>query len=75
MTDFVKIAKLSKLENEIPHVTNLATKTALNTVENEIPDVSCIVKKQIITLKLQKLKINLIIIIMTNILLIKSLIN
>ena len=75
MTDFVKIAKLTELENEIPDVSNLATKTALTTVENEIPDVSFVVKKHIITLKLQKLKMNLIIIIMTNILLIKSLIN
>ena len=75
MTDFVKIAKLTELENEIPDVSNLATKTALTTVENEIPDVSNLVKKQIINLKLQKLKTNLIIIITINILILKSLIN
>ena len=52
-------------------ISNLATKTALTTVENKIPSVSNLV----ITLKLQKLKINLIIIIMINILIIQSLIN
>ena len=67
--------KITNIEDKIPYVNDLATKTALTTVENEIPDVSFVVKKHIITLKLQKLKINLIIIIMTNILLIKSLIN
>ena len=65
----------SELENKIPDISNLATKTALTTVENEIPDVSNLVKKQTITLKLQKLKINLIIIIMINILILQSLIN
>ena len=68
MTDFVKEAKLTELENKIPDVSNLPTKTALTTVENKIPDVSSLVKKQTVTLKLQKLKINLMIIIMTNIL-------
>ena len=55
-------------------VSNLATKTALTTVENKIPRVSSLVKKQIITLKLQKLKIILIIITMINILRLQSLI-
>ena len=74
VTDFVKKAKLTELENKIPDVSNLATKTALTTVKNrKIP--SLVKKKQIITLKLQKLKINLIIIIMINILILKSLIN
>ena len=67
--------KITEIEGKIPHVTNLATKTALITVKNKIPDVSSLVKKQIMTLKLQKLKINLIIIIMKNILILKSLIN
>ena len=49
-------------------------KTALTTVENEIPDVNNLVKKHIMTLKLQKLKINLIIIIMINLLLLQNLI-
>ena len=74
MTDFVEKAKLTELENKIPDISNSATKTALTTVENKIPSVSNLVKKTI-TLKLQKLKINLIIIIMTNILILQSLIN
>ena len=50
-------------------------KTALTTVfENEIPDVSNWVKKHIMTLKLRKLKINLIIIITINLLLLQNLI-
>ena len=75
VTDFVNKEKLTELENKIPDVSNLATKTALTTVENKIPSISNLVKKQTIILKLQKLKINLIIIIMTNILILQSLIN
>ena len=72
----LKKAKLTELENKIPDISNLATKRALTAVENKIPDVSNLVKrKQIITAKLQKLKINLLTIIMTNILILKSLIN
>ena len=68
--------KLIELGNKIPDTSNLATKTALTTVENKIPSVSNLVKKkQTITQKLRELKINLIVIIMTNILIIKSLIN
>ena len=67
--------KITELENKIPDISNLATKTALTTVENKIPSVSNLVKKQAITLKLLILKINLIIIIMTNILILKSLTN
>ena len=67
--------KITDIEDKIPDVSDLATKTALTTVENEIPDVSNLVKKQIINLKLQKLKTNLIIIITINILILKSLIN
>ena len=63
MTDFVKEAKLSELENKIPDINILATKPALTTVENKIPSVSNLVK------------INLIIIIMTNILILQSLVN
>ena len=40
MLDFVKTAKLTELENKIPDISNLATKTALNAVENKIPHVS-----------------------------------
>ena len=66
--------KIAEIEVKNPDVSNLATKTALTTVENKIPDVSNLVKKQIITLKLKKLKRNLIIIIMINILLLQNLI-
>ena len=45
MTDFVKKAKLTELENKISDVSNLATKTALTIVENKIPDVSNLIKK------------------------------
>ena len=38
-------AKITKIENKIPDISNLATKTALNTVENKIPDTSGLVKK------------------------------
>ena len=74
VTDFVKKAKLTELENKIPDVSKLATKPALTAVENKIPSVSNLVKTQTVTLKLQELKINLIIIIMTNILILQSLI-
>ena len=76
VADFVKKVKLTELENKIPDSSNLATKTALTALENEIPSVSNFVKKkQNITLRLQKFKINLIIIIMKNILILQCLIN
>ena len=69
-SDLVKKAKLTELENKIPDASSSTTKTV---VENKIPSVSSLVKKkQTITQKLQKLKINLIIIIMINILLLQS---
>ena len=78
-TDVVKKtdynAKITEIEGKIPDISNLATKIALTSVENKIPSISNLVKKQTITLKLQVLKINLRIIIMTNILILKSLIN
>ena len=67
-------AKNTEIEGKIPNVSNLVTKTALNTVENKITDVSYLIKKNIMTLKLQKLRISLIIIIMINILLLQNLI-
>ena len=45
MTDFVKEAKLTELENKIPYISNLAIKTALTAVENKIPSVSNLVFK------------------------------
>ena len=76
MSKLVKKTKLTELEHKIPHISNLTTETALTTVENKIPDISSLVKKkQTIVQKLLTLKIKLIIIIMTNILLLQSLIN
>ena len=72
--DFVKRAKLTELENKTLDVSSLATKAALTAVENKMPNVSSLLKKQTIIQKLQKLKINLIIKIMTDILLLRSLI-
>ena len=47
--DFIKKtdynAKITEIENKIPDVTNLATKTPLNTVENQILDTSGLIKK------------------------------
>ena len=37
--------KIAEIEGKIPHVSNSATKTALNAVENKIPDTSGLVKK------------------------------
>ena len=45
MNDFIKKAKLTELENKIPDISTLATKTALATVENKIPDVSNLFNK------------------------------
>ena len=38
-------AKITEIENKIPDISNLATKTSLNTVENKIPDTNGLVKK------------------------------
>ena len=75
VSNLVKKTKLTELENKIPDISNLVTKTALTTVENKIPSVGNLVKKQTIIQKLLILKINLIIMIMTNILILQSLIN
>ena len=74
MTDFVK-KKKTELGNKIPDINNLPAKSALTTVENKILIVSNLVKKQIIILKLQKSKINLLTIIMISILILRNLIN
>ena len=64
----LKKTKITELEKKIPDISSLATKTALTAIENKIPSVNNLVKKQTIILKLLILKINLIIIIMINIL-------
>ena len=38
-------AKIADIKGKIPDISNLATKTALNTVENKIPNTSGLVKK------------------------------
>ena len=72
--DFVKKVKLTESENKIPDISNLATKTTLTSVENKIPDVSNLVNKTYYNTKITEIEINLLTIIMTNILVLKSLI-
>ena len=68
-------AKITEIEGKIPSISGLATNAALTTVEYKIPNISSLVKNnQIITQKLLKLKRNLLIIIMINILQLQSLI-
>ena len=63
-------AKITEIENKIPSISRVATNFVLTALENEIPNISSLVKKkQIITQKLLKLKRNLLIITMINILL------
>ena len=66
--------KITEIEGKIPDISNLATKTPLTPIENEIPSVSNLLKV-IMTQKLLVLKVNLIIMIMINILMLQSLIN
>ena len=54
--DLVKKAKLTELENKIPDVSSLATKTALTAVENKIPSVSSLVKKTDYDTKISELE-------------------
>ena len=68
-------SKIADIEGKIPDISGLATKTALTTVEKKKLMLVIWLKKQIIILKLNKLKINLIIMIMINILQLQSLIN
>ena len=67
--------KINEVKNEIPSISNLATTSALTSFENKIPSVSNLVKKRIMIQKLVKLKKNLLIISMMNILLLQNLIN
>ena len=48
--------KVTKLENEIPDVNNVAIKTALRVVENKIPSVSNLVKKTNYETKISELE-------------------
>ena len=73
VADFFKKTKLTELENEIPDISNLVTKTTLTKIKYLMLLIQ--LAKQTITQRLLKLKIRLIIIIMTNILILQSLIN
>ena len=42
-------AKIAEIESNIPDISNLATKNALNTVENKIPNVSWLATKTTLT--------------------------
>ena len=49
-------AKINEIENKIPGISILATKTLLNTVENKIPDASSLVKKTDYNTKITEMK-------------------
>ena len=62
-------AKIDVVKGEIADITNLATTSVLTAVENKIPSVYNLVKKKLtIRQKLMKLKRNLVMIVMINIL-------
>ena len=49
-------AKITEVENKIPSITGLATRSALTAVENKIPDVSSLVKKTDYNTKISGIK-------------------
>ena len=65
--------KITEIGNKISRISGLATNAALATTENKILNVSSLVKKQIITQKLMKLK-NLLTMTMINKLLLQNVI-
>ena len=67
-------AKTSKIESKIPGISGLATKSALTAVENKVPEVTRLVKKKNNNTKISEIEKRLVVIIMTNILLLQSLI-
>ena len=73
-TDFS--SKISKIENKIPSISGLARTSALSAVKEKIPNVSNLVKKKLtIAQKLIKLKKQLLITVMINILLLQILVS
>ena len=48
--------KITETENQIPDISNLATKTALTDVENKIPDTSSLVKKTDYSAKISEIE-------------------
>ena len=77
-SDLVKKAdyntKITEIEGKIPNVSSLATKTALTAVEIKYLMLVVLLRKQIMTQKLLKLKRNVLIIIMINIIRLQNLI-
>ena len=68
-------AKITEIEGKIPSISGLATNARLTVLENKIRNINSLLKKHIMTpKKLPKLKRNLLIIIMINILQLQSLI-
>ena len=49
-------AKIENIEDKIPDITNLATKTALNAVEIKIPSVNNLVKKTDYNAKIEEIE-------------------
>ena len=47
------------MENKIPDISNLATKTALNNVEDKIPDINSLVKKSDYNIEIAGIKLNI----------------
>ena len=70
-------SKSTEITYKIPNISGLATKATLTAVENKMPIISSLVKKQIATQKLLKLKKKkkMTVMIMINILLVQTLIN
>ena len=67
-------AKTSEIESKMPSISGLATKSALTAVENKVPEVTRLVKKKNNNTKISEIEKRLVIIIITNILLLQSLI-
>ena len=63
---------MTELENKIHNISGVAANSALNAIENKIPDISCLAKKHCDT-KLVKLKRNVLIKIMIDVLLLQNL--
>ena len=63
------------MESKIPSTNGIPTKSKLTGVENKIPNIYNSVKKQVMMQIYQKLKRNLLIIIIIHILLLQNLIN
>ena len=66
-------AKITEIENKIPSITGLVTKSALTAVENKIPNVSSLGKKRDYDTKISDIE-KFLIIILTNTLLLQNLI-